>query len=285
MLPRKMRPIRLSRRSEPFDSDQFIFELKIDGFRALAHIENGQGKLISRNGNVFRGFADLATWIAEHLKVESAVVDGEIACVDDAGRPVFRDLLFRRRQCVFIAFDLLYLNGEDPRTLPLLPQSIGSGISSPPVLQGERHRIRPLPKGRASVRIHSFTTGSPDDQENAATSFCRPSMEHRHCGDRVCARQAVLARHRRNGPEGQSDLSGRFRPYFSSHFSDHWNPLALAHADAWHSDKSCKSIRPEYGGGFLQHVYAGLDRRRCAEGLLRLEIHGHAHPRGNERYR
>ena len=108
-----MRPIRLSRRIEPFDSDQFIFELKIDGFRALAHIEAGEGKLISRNGNTFRGFADLATWIAEHLRVESAILDGEIACVDEGGRPVFRDLLFRRRQCVFIAFDLLYLNGRD----------------------------------------------------------------------------------------------------------------------------------------------------------------------------
>jgi bifunctional non-homologous end joining protein LigD len=79
MFPRRMRPIRLSRRLEPLDSDQFIFELKIDGFRALAHIEAGKGKLISRNGNTFRGFADLATWIAEHLHVESAVLDGEIA--------------------------------------------------------------------------------------------------------------------------------------------------------------------------------------------------------------
>ena len=52
MLPRKMRPMRLSRRTEPFDSDQFIFELKVDGFRALAHIEAGKGELISRNGNV-----------------------------------------------------------------------------------------------------------------------------------------------------------------------------------------------------------------------------------------
>ena len=34
--------------------------------------------------------------------------------------PVFRDLLFRPRQCVFIAFDLLYLNGNDLRTLPLI---------------------------------------------------------------------------------------------------------------------------------------------------------------------
>ena len=78
--------MRLSRRSEPFDSDQFIYELKIDGFRALAHTADGRGELISRNGNVFRGFAELATWLAEHLRVESAVLDGEIACVDDAGR-------------------------------------------------------------------------------------------------------------------------------------------------------------------------------------------------------
>jgi ATP-dependent DNA ligase len=49
---------------------------------------------VSRNGNVFRGFADLAVWIAEHLKVEDAVLDGEIACIDGEGRPVFKDLLF-----------------------------------------------------------------------------------------------------------------------------------------------------------------------------------------------
>jgi bifunctional non-homologous end joining protein LigD len=76
--------------------------------------------LVSRNGNTFKGFAELADWIAKHVKVESAVIDGEIACVDESGRPMFRNLLFRKKQCVFIAFDLLYLNGKDLRTLPLL---------------------------------------------------------------------------------------------------------------------------------------------------------------------
>jgi bifunctional non-homologous end joining protein LigD len=88
MPPRNLRPIRLSRRIELFDSDQFIFELKVDGFRALAHIDAGRSELISRGGNVFRGFANLAAWIAEHLPVESAILDGEIACVEDAGRSV-----------------------------------------------------------------------------------------------------------------------------------------------------------------------------------------------------
>ena|SRR5438105_4834120 len=120
MILRNLRPMRLSRRIEPFDSDDFIYELKIDGFRALAHLEDGRGELISRNGNTFRGFADLADWIAGHVRVESAVLDGEIACVDESGRPTFRDLLFRQKQCIFIAFDLLYLNGKDLRILPLL---------------------------------------------------------------------------------------------------------------------------------------------------------------------
>ena len=47
MLPRNLRPMRLSRRPEPFDSEEFIYELKIDGFRALAYIENGHCDLVS----------------------------------------------------------------------------------------------------------------------------------------------------------------------------------------------------------------------------------------------
>src|SRR6266568_2012174 len=39
-------------------------------------------------------------------------------------RPNFRALLFRQRQCIFIAFDLLYLNGKDLRVLPLLERKV-----------------------------------------------------------------------------------------------------------------------------------------------------------------
>jgi bifunctional non-homologous end joining protein LigD len=112
--------MRLSRRPEPFDSDDYLYELKIDGFRALAHVADGKGVLISRNGKVFRGFAELATWIAQHLTVRDAVLDGEIACIDGEGRPVFSDLLFRKSHGIFVAFDLVYLNGKDLRVLPLL---------------------------------------------------------------------------------------------------------------------------------------------------------------------
>jgi len=111
--------MRLSRRPELCDSEDYIYELKIDGFRALAYIENGQCDLVSRNGNTFRNFKDLAHRIGRNPRIENAVLDGEIACVDDSGRSVFNDLLFCRRECVFFVFDLLFLNGEDLRALPL----------------------------------------------------------------------------------------------------------------------------------------------------------------------
>src|SRR5262249_27490312 len=52
-------PIRLSRRSKPFDSDDWIFEVKHDGFRALAFVERGECRLVSRNGHTFTRFAEL----------------------------------------------------------------------------------------------------------------------------------------------------------------------------------------------------------------------------------
>jgi ATP-dependent DNA ligase len=54
------------------------------------------------------------------LGVKNAVIDGEIACVDEEGRSIFNELLFRRGCPMFYAFDILYLNDRDPRQLPLI---------------------------------------------------------------------------------------------------------------------------------------------------------------------
>lgn len=115
----KLHPIRLSRRSRPFDSSDFLYEIKHDGFRALAHIEHGKCELVSRNGNTFHRFNEVSDCLAK-LRVESAVIDGEIACLDEHGRTLFNELMFSRGQCVFLAFDLLFLNGEDLCSLPLI---------------------------------------------------------------------------------------------------------------------------------------------------------------------
>ena len=48
------------------------------------------------------------------------MLDGEVACVDQFGRSVFKDLFTRRGDCFYFAFDLLSLNDEDLRGLPLV---------------------------------------------------------------------------------------------------------------------------------------------------------------------
>src|SRR5439155_962105 len=97
----KVAPIRLSQRTRPFESPDYIYEIKFDGFRALAFIEDGLCRLVSRRNHVFRAFSELCDSIAQALKAESAVLDGEIVCLDDAGRSVFTDLMFRRGECFF----------------------------------------------------------------------------------------------------------------------------------------------------------------------------------------
>ena len=109
-------PMPLSRRPRPFNHPEWLFELKYDGFRAVARIERGKAQLISRNGHPFASFSDLAESMADSLPPTDAIVlDGEIVCLDRKGRPQFNDLLFRRGKPCFFAFDVLYADGKDWR--------------------------------------------------------------------------------------------------------------------------------------------------------------------------
>jgi bifunctional non-homologous end joining protein LigD len=103
----------LLKRYLPFDDPNWIFELKYDGFRALAVIEHGRAQLLSRNGHSFAAFADLGKQIAASLPNARAVIDGEICSLDKRGRPQFKNLMFRRGNPCFFAFDLLTCDGKD----------------------------------------------------------------------------------------------------------------------------------------------------------------------------
>jgi len=97
----------LGRAREPFSHPDWIFEVKWDGFRSLIRIEQGACKLVSRKGNEFKSFSVLSKAIPTEIQGRSAVLDGEIVCLDADGQPQFRDLLFRRGEPRFVAFDLL----------------------------------------------------------------------------------------------------------------------------------------------------------------------------------
>ena len=114
-MPPIFQPMALSRRPKPFNHPEWLFELKYDGFRALARIERNKCQLISRNGHPFASFSDLTDSMAASMPAETLVLDGEIVCLDRKGRPQFNDLLFRRGKPYFFAFDLLYAEGKDKR--------------------------------------------------------------------------------------------------------------------------------------------------------------------------
>jgi bifunctional non-homologous end joining protein LigD len=85
----------LQKRLSPFDNPEWIFELKYDGFRALAYIEAGECRLVSRNGNQFKSFLSLNFALPLECRTKSAVLDGEIVCLNEDGCAQFEDLLFR----------------------------------------------------------------------------------------------------------------------------------------------------------------------------------------------
>jgi bifunctional non-homologous end joining protein LigD len=103
----------------PFNDPDFLFELKVDGFRALAYIDDGVCELVSRRRNHYKSFKELQESLGQ-LRVKNAIIDGEIACVDEEGRSQFNALLFRRGCPIYYAFDILYLNDRDLRQLALV---------------------------------------------------------------------------------------------------------------------------------------------------------------------
>jgi len=117
-LPR-MDTAKLTLVRQPFDHPDFLFELKHDGFRALAYISEGRCELVSHRQNSCKSFGELRDHLAK-LKVKNVVLDGELVCLDSEGRSIFNELLFRRGCPIFYAFDLLYLNDRDLRQLPLI---------------------------------------------------------------------------------------------------------------------------------------------------------------------
>lgn len=115
----KITPLRLGRRVSPFSHSDWLFELKWDGFRALAYIEKGECSLVSRKGNSFKSWPALCSTIAS-LDCENAILDGEIVCLDEQGKADFNSLLFRRGEPFFYAFDLLWHEGHDLRQRNLI---------------------------------------------------------------------------------------------------------------------------------------------------------------------
>jgi DNA ligase D-like protein (predicted ligase) len=102
----------------------WIYEIKFDGWRALALKGGNQVRLFSRNSkDLGAKFPEITASIAE-LNAHDAIIDGEIVALDEKGRSSFQllqahDMGQERPPILFYAFDLLQLNGKDMKKLPL----------------------------------------------------------------------------------------------------------------------------------------------------------------------
>jgi bifunctional non-homologous end joining protein LigD len=122
-MPHNIKPMLATLTKEPFDHPDWIFEVKWDGYRAVAEITEGKVSLYSRNRIPFnRKFAPIVDSL-EKFRFD-AVLDGEIVVVDDRGHPDFQMLQdyqkSGRGHLLYYVFDLLHFEGHDLTNLPLL---------------------------------------------------------------------------------------------------------------------------------------------------------------------
>lgn len=122
--PYEWRPQMATLTDEAFDNDDWLFENKYDGYRALIQIENGNVNLISRNGISFNSkYTELVDAFA--ILNDNVILDGEIVVEDDKGKSHFQWLQYyndnpERGTLKCYVFDILYFNGFDLTPLELL---------------------------------------------------------------------------------------------------------------------------------------------------------------------
>ncbi len=122
LMPKGIQPMLATLVDKPFDDPDWVYEIKWDGYRALAFVQKGKVQLLSRNTKSFdKKFYPIYDLLAE-WKI-NAVVDGEIVALDENGRSNFNKLQNWRSEAdaelAFYVFDILWYNGKNLMGLPL----------------------------------------------------------------------------------------------------------------------------------------------------------------------
>ena len=153
-LDRKVRPMLAVAADEPFDSPDFSFEPKWDGVRTIAFVDGGVVRLQTRNLLDCTAQYPEAHGIAEALTGGyQAIVDGEIVALDERGVPSFQRLqsrmhvqdeakirkLRRTVPAVYEVFDLLWIDGQDLRRVPLRERQKRLALAVTPMGAIRRH--------------------------------------------------------------------------------------------------------------------------------------------------
>jgi DNA ligase D-like protein (predicted ligase)/DNA ligase D-like protein (predicted polymerase)/DNA ligase D-like protein (predicted 3'-phosphoesterase) len=131
-LHRDIEPMLSSSAAEPPATDDYLYEVKWDGIRALIYLEDGQVRITSRNkNNITKQFPELLD--AKNFRATCGVFDAEIVCLDKTGKPEFKKVIHRLQSngdttiqklsksspVYCYIFDCLYLDGRSLMNEPL----------------------------------------------------------------------------------------------------------------------------------------------------------------------
>lgn len=122
--PEDWRPQLATLAEEPFDNDNWIFENKFDGYRALAQIKSNKVNLISRNGISFNSKYKSVVTTLEKVN-DDMILDGEVVVEDSKGKSYFQWLQHfdenpKKGILKFYVFDIIYFKGYDLQNLELI---------------------------------------------------------------------------------------------------------------------------------------------------------------------
>jgi bifunctional non-homologous end joining protein LigD len=142
-MPSTLEPMLPTLVRQPFSDPEYLFEPKLDGYRAICFVQDGRVRFLSRKGHsLTERFPELRR-ISTSVKAKSAIIDGEVVALDQDGMPCFEGLHGRSSEVacvtVFYAFDLLYLDGYDLTQCPLLARKAALKRILP---KGDTERLR-----------------------------------------------------------------------------------------------------------------------------------------------
>jgi bifunctional non-homologous end joining protein LigD len=144
-LPKRLQPMLATLTDAPFDDKGWIFEDKYDGFRMVAVTKGGKVMLYSRNGRIInQNYIKVAK--ALEIVQGDAVIDGELVALDTNGVSHFQLLqnaLRSKAKLKYCAFDLMFLDGQDLRGLPLTERKkrLKSILPKHKLIAFSRHRL------------------------------------------------------------------------------------------------------------------------------------------------
>ncbi|MFN7922523.1 MAG: DNA ligase D [Bryobacteraceae bacterium] len=153
-MPRDLTPMLAASADAAPPGSDWMYEIKWDGVRALAYLNDGKLHLVGRRGTVMDAqYPEFAT-IPESFGAREAILDGEIVMLDEQGRPNFQLLqprimatgarhiarLAAQQPAMFFAFDLIYFDGFDLRESPLSERRrlLATHLKPSPVLRFSR---------------------------------------------------------------------------------------------------------------------------------------------------